>query len=132
MNRKDLYKFVMENHGKKKNREMAVQCHVTLGQIETIKTSLIKKGLIEPTRARVDSLISKITERPKAEIGCREGEARQSIIMKKEIMNKIKAIAHYDRKKIKELIENIFEEYLKNRSADLPEALRMYTEKNES
>jgi hypothetical protein len=42
----------------------------------------------------------------------REGETRATFIMSQELQEKIKAIAYYDRKRIKEVAELAFTEYL--------------------
>jgi hypothetical protein len=46
--------------------------------------------------------------------GTKIGETRATFIVKEELLEKIKGISYWDRIQIKDLINNILEEYLKN------------------
>jgi hypothetical protein len=65
--------------------------------------------------AKKEALAAKKTTAPKkasARTGTKEGEKRETFIVKEVITAKIKAIAYQDRKKIKDVVEEALEAYL--------------------
>ena len=47
--------------------------------------------------------------------GLREGWTRATFILREDYLEKIKSLAYWKRKNIKEVIDEVFEEYLKGR-----------------
>jgi len=52
---------------------------------------------------------------PSSEVGCRPGYARRMLHMNKGQFEKLKAIAYWDRRDLKDVVEEAFTNYLKGR-----------------
>ncbi|MCM8822819.1 MAG: hypothetical protein NC831_08485 [Candidatus Omnitrophica bacterium] len=69
---------------------------------------------IKGEAARV-KLIQKKKDIPKTKLGLKEGWIRATFIVREEYLEKIKSISYWDRKDIKQVIDEALTEYLKNR-----------------
>jgi len=65
---------------------------------------------------------NKIGTTKKASDATKEGELRATFIVNEDVLEKMKAAAYWDRKKIKDVVNDAFEMYLETRS-DLPKIL---------
>lgn len=52
---------------------------------------------------------------PKTKLGLKEGWIRATFIVREEYLNKIKALAYWERKDIKQVVDEAMTEYLKNK-----------------
>ncbi|MCM8764739.1 MAG: hypothetical protein NC830_05225, partial [Candidatus Omnitrophica bacterium] len=59
--------------------------------------------------------IQKRKDIPKTKLGLREGWIRATFIVREEYLKKIKAISYWDRKDIKQVIDEALTAYLKNK-----------------
>ena len=64
-----------------------------------------------------------------SEIGVKEHEIRATFIVDKEKLEKLKALAHYDRSTIKELFDNVVDIFLNSRSKDVKLAIETFKKK---
>ncbi|MCM8817630.1 MAG: hypothetical protein NC913_09030 [Candidatus Omnitrophica bacterium] len=54
-------------------------------------------------------------EIPKTKLGLKEGWIRATFIVREEYLEKIKALSYWDRKDIKEVVDEALSQYLKNK-----------------
>lgn len=64
-----------------------------------------------------------------SQIGTRENETRATFIINEEQLEAIKALAHWERVSIKEVLAQSIEEYLVTKKRDLPKAKDSYKTK---
>jgi len=58
------------------------------------------------------------SSKPSTERGLKEGWRRATLIVKKENLKKIKAVAYWERKDIKEVVDEAFDSYLENKNPE--------------
>jgi hypothetical protein len=63
-----------------------------------------------PKRGRPQTSTREITK--SSQEGTKENETRATFIVKEELLEKLKSVAYWDRKLIKEVVETALEEYL--------------------
>ena len=67
-----------------------------------------------------------------SQVGTRENETRATFIVNEEQLEAIKALAHWERISIKEVLAQAIEEYLATKKRDLPKAKDSYKSKSKA
>jgi len=91
-------------------------------------------GTLDRVRSQVDSYDqNKGTSRKTktSQIGTIEGETRATFIVQEELLEKIKAIAFWNRKQIKDIVNKAFETYIGSKDPkELKQAISAYINKD--
>ena len=78
------------------------------GKKSTAKATTAKKEKRGPGRPRTSTKVPKDT----TEEGMKEGEKRATFIVREELLEKVKAIAYWDRVKIKEVLDAALDKHI--------------------
>ncbi len=95
----------------------------------TIEMALYKHGMQTNKLERYMSdpkPVNGLAKVKTSEAGLKADWTRATFIVKKEHLEKVKALAYWDRKKVKEIIEEALESYLKDKKVDLVKEMQEY------
>ena len=80
-------------------------------------------------RGRPRTIIKEVTKT--SQLGTKKNETRATFIVDEDQLEKIKALAFWDRTSIKEILRDALEGYIDGKKKDLPKALEEYKARNE-